>query len=148
MKLQAIVVEAQDTQWQAAEVSPVGRQGLLPKLDVVLLVNHFLRTQLGLSAGLPSRKPALLEQVKSLLPPPATSEQKKYVDLLEGTLGFVTLQVGGMPDGAHAAFKDYAVDAVTARLISVCNHVNHTSSAVLPALRIPLHPVHRPQVLH
>lgn len=105
--------------WQSAEVSPVGRQGLLPKLDVVLLVNHFLRSQLRLHTRLPQRRLALLEQLKAVLPPPADKQQQQYMALLEGTASFVAMQAGGMPDGAHAAFKEYAVDAITARMVSV-----------------------------
>lgn len=113
------MVEAQSGMWQAAEVSLIGRQGLLPKLDVMLLVNHFLRLQLRLNTHLPQHRPALLEQLKAALPPPATKEQQQYLALLEGTVSFVAMQVGGMADGAHAAFKEYAVDAVTARLLPV-----------------------------
>lgn len=114
--LQAFVVEAQTSSWQTAEVSALARQGLLPKLDVVLLVNHFLKSQLKLKPKLPQRRPALIEKVKAVLPRPAGKQQRKYASLLQGTLSFVAMQVGGMPDGAHAPFKEYAVDAVTARM--------------------------------
>lgn len=117
--MQAVVVEAQGAAWYAAEVSAVGRQGLLPKLDVVLLVNHFLRGQLRLHTRLPRRRPALLEQLKAALPPPAIKQQQRYLALLDGMASFMAMQVGGLPDGAHAAFKEYAVDAVTARMLSV-----------------------------
>lgn len=121
--VQAFVVEAQTTSWQTAEISALGRQGLLPKLDVVLLVNHFLKTQVRLKPTLPQRRPAMVEQLRSVLPRLAGKQQQEYASLLQGTLSFVAMQVGGMPDGAHAPFKEYAVDAVTARMLPVCPSV-------------------------
>eukprot|EP00892_Ulva_mutabilis_P006819 jgi/Ulvmu1/4509/UM002_0235.1 len=114
---QAFVIEAQTTSWQTVEVSAMGRQGLLPKLDVVLLINFFLNSQVKLKPKLPQRRPELVERLKALLPKPANKQQRQYASLLQGTLSFVAMQVGGRPDGAHAPFKEYAVDAVTARVL-------------------------------
>lgn len=119
------------------EVSGMGFNGLLPKLDFFMLAEYFFRMDARAQIKVPWRPTPLLSAVRFVLNwskealndlpsswaayGPVKEVQKqlgtgKYRDQLLGTLSFLGMQVGGNPDGAHAAFKDYAVDAVTARV--------------------------------
>ena len=121
LSLQALVLEIQSMASKAAggaaeapvEVSGVGFHGLLPKLDFFMLAEYFFRIDAKMSVQLPWRPTPLLRAVKAGL---SNVNSGKYGDKLLGMLSFLGMQVGGNPDGAHAAFKDYAVDAVTARI--------------------------------
>lgn len=109
------------------EVSGVGFHGLLPKLDFFMLAEHFFRIDGRSQIRLPWRMTPLLSAVQAGL---SQLDTGKYGDKLLGMLSFLGMQVGGNPDGAHAAFKDYAVDAVTAR-VGVRTHT-HIHASLLP----------------
>jgi hypothetical protein len=140
--MQALVVEIQrleqgnnDT-WEGVELSGVGTQGLLPKLDLWMLPAHFFPLDAGAKVSLPYRRTPLLDTVQAALP---RERLDGFRQPLLGMLSFLGMQLGGNPDGAHAAFKGYAVDAVTARLGTVrlsacCRHVaTHPSDPLRPS---------------
>ena len=108
------------------EVSGVGAHGLLPKLDFFMLAEYFFRVEARVPVQLPWRPTPLLSAVKAGL---SKVDSGKYGGKLLGMLSFLGMQVGGNPDGAHAAFKDHAVDAVTVR-VGVCGY---TSPRRLPS---------------
>lgn len=119
--LQALVLEIQSMDFRTGdskigapvEISGVGFHGLLPKLDFFMLAEYFFRIDARAKVQLPWRPTPLLQAVQTGL---SKVDTGKYGDKLLGMLSFLGMQVGGNPDGAHAAFKDYAVDAVTARI--------------------------------
>lgn len=128
----------------ALEISTIGTDGLLPKLDLYLLIDFYFR-RFGRSAlSLPGpRSP------RDLLPPSweptvvpwlqAVSRHfpgsEAYLDKLTALLRFVAQQASGVPDGTHAVCKQWGLDAVTARtrrgLVRLHLAPNGTAAAVM-----------------
>jgi Gaa1-like, GPI transamidase component len=106
------------------EVTGLGHDGLLPKLDLFMLAEHSFRVAGGARTRLPA--PASLS---SLLPPRAAELIKfwqqslhkqlpgsqRYLEKLAQLASFVGRQASGVAGGAHAECKRYGVDAVTVR---------------------------------
>jgi hypothetical protein len=118
---QAIVLEADRVTPSRLEVAAVGWAGQLPKLDMVHLLQQASFTLQGVTLQ-PSwevlRWPtAVGDWLASKLPVSQQSAAvRAYASKLSHLFGFMRQQAIGVPTGPHAAFKEYMVDAATAKL--------------------------------
>lgn len=121
---QAIVLELHTGQLSEFEVSGIGFDGLLPKLDLFMLADFSFRYSGAARITLPG-----LSSFQDLLPPKmaaflqpwmhkleaAVPGSEEYLGKLARLLSFVGRQARGVPDGAHSPCKAFSVDAVTVR---------------------------------
>jgi hypothetical protein len=130
MGLQAVVLELSSGDLSSVDVSAIGFDGLLPKLDLFMLAEMYFRVCGATHCSdtfLPG--PATFHELLEVFSPTLAARSKSLLgaidkavpgiqglaDKLARLCTFVALQASGLPQGAHAAGKPYGVDSVTVR---------------------------------
>ncbi|CAD7698383.1 unnamed protein product [Ostreobium quekettii] len=110
---QAVVVEVTQPTFDAVEIALEGYNGQLPKLDMYWLVKSLSSRVLGVPMLLSDRQADGRLVGMGRLFGSKGSRDHGYAGRLEAMLSFVGRLALGTPTGPHAAFKPWAVDAIT-----------------------------------